>query len=141
MGASARQTSPSLTALKPSPAARWSPTGPPICAMPTPGRTLLPARTASLTSIISLASFVPARRPRDVQLAAGANSKKGEALFNKIGCAICHVPTLTTAPAGTKINGGTYTIPAALGSVTSYPYDDFLMHNVGTGDGILQAGP
>jgi CxxC motif-containing protein (DUF1111 family) len=46
---------------------------------------------------------------------------------------------LTTAPAGTKINGGTFTIPAALGSVTFHPYGDFLMHDVGTGDGILQA--
>jgi CxxC motif-containing protein (DUF1111 family) len=46
---------------------------------------------------------------------------------------------LTTAPAGTKINGGTFTIPDALGSVTFHPYGDFLMHNVGTGDGILQA--
>jgi CxxC motif-containing protein (DUF1111 family) len=46
---------------------------------------------------------------------------------------------LTTAPAGTKINGGTFAIPAALGSVTLHPYGDFLMHDVGTGDGILQA--
>jgi CxxC motif-containing protein (DUF1111 family) len=46
---------------------------------------------------------------------------------------------LTTAPAGTIINGGTFTIPAALGSVTFHPWGDFLMHDVGTGDGILQA--
>ena len=50
-----------------------------------------------------------------------------------------HVPSLTTAAAGTKINGATFTIPAALGSVTFYPYGDYLMHDVGTGDGILQA--
>jgi len=96
-----------------------------------------------LADIDHFARFIRATKApaRDAQLAAGANAKKGETLFNKIGCAICHVPTLTTAPAGTKINGGTYTIPAALGSVTSYPYGDFLMHNVGTGDGILQAVP
>jgi len=96
-----------------------------------------------LSDIDHFARFIRAGKApaRDAQLAASANGKKGEALFNKIGCAICHVPTLTTAPAGTKINGGTYTIPAALGSVTSYPYGDFLMHNVGTGDGILQATP
>jgi len=96
-----------------------------------------------LADIDHFARFIRATKApaRDAQLAGGANAKKGETLFNKIGCAICHVPTLTTAPAGTKINGGTYTIPAALGSVTSYPYGDFLMHNVGTGDGILQAVP
>jgi CxxC motif-containing protein (DUF1111 family) len=76
---------------------------------------------------------------RDSQLASGAVAKKGEGLFDKIGCATCHVETLTTAPAGTKINGGTLTIPAALGSVTFHPWGDFLMHDVGTGDGILQA--
>jgi CxxC motif-containing protein (DUF1111 family) len=76
---------------------------------------------------------------RDAQLASSAAAKKGLGLFDKIGCATCHVETLTTAPAGTKINGGTFTIPAALGSVTLHPYGDFLMHDVGTGDGILQA--
>jgi CxxC motif-containing protein (DUF1111 family) len=41
-----------------------------------------------------------------------------------------------TAPAGTKVNGGTFTIPEALGGKTFYPYSDFLLHDVGTGDGI-----
>ena len=76
---------------------------------------------------------------RDAQLASSTAAKKGLGLFDKIGCATCHVETLTTAPAGTKINGGTFTIPAALGSITLHPYGDFLMHDVGTGDGILQA--
>jgi CxxC motif-containing protein (DUF1111 family) len=40
---------------------------------------------------------------------------------------------------GTKINGGTFTIPAALGAIAFHPYGDFLMHDLGTGDGILQA--
>jgi CxxC motif-containing protein (DUF1111 family) len=76
---------------------------------------------------------------RDAQLANSAAAKHGLGLFGKIGCAICHVETLTTASAGTKINGGTFTIPAALGSITLHAYGDFLMHDVGTGDGILQA--
>ena len=46
---------------------------------------------------------------------------------------------MTTAAAGTKINGGTFTIPPALGGIPFHPYSDFLMHDVGTGDGILQA--
>jgi CxxC motif-containing protein (DUF1111 family) len=96
-----------------------------------------------LSDIDHFAQFMRATKapPRDAGLASSAAAKKGEALFEKIGCAICHVPTLTTARAGTKINGGAYTIPAALGSITSHPYGDFLMHNVGTGDGILQATP
>jgi len=94
-----------------------------------------------LSDIDHFTRFVRATKApaRDFQLASGAVAKKGEGLFDKIGCATCHVETLTTAPAGTKINGGTFTIPAALGSVTFHPWGDFLMHDVGTGDGILQA--
>ncbi len=94
-----------------------------------------------LSDIDHFAQFIRATKApaRDAQLANTAAAKKGLELFEKIGCATCHVATLTTAPAGTKINGGTFTIPAALGSVTFHPWGDFLMHNVGTGDGILQA--
>jgi CxxC motif-containing protein (DUF1111 family) len=74
---------------------------------------------------------------RDSKLANTGQSPQGSKLFDKIGCAVCHVRTLTTAAAGTKINGGTYTIPEALGGKTFYPYSDFLLHNVGTGDGII----
>ena len=96
-----------------------------------------------LSDIDHFARFVRSTKApaRDAKLAKSAAANKGEALFDKIGCATCHVATLTTAPAGTKINGGTFTIPAALGSITLHPYGDFLMHDVGTGDGILQAIP
>ena len=94
-----------------------------------------------LADIDHFARFIRATKApaRDAQLASSAAAQKGLALFEKIGCVTCHVATLTTAPAGTKINGGTFTIPPALGSITLHPYGDFLMHDVGTGDGILQA--
>jgi CxxC motif-containing protein (DUF1111 family) len=94
-----------------------------------------------LFDIDRFARFVRATKApaRDAQLANSATAKKGLALFDKVGCATCHVATLNTAPPGTKINGGTFTIPPALGSATLHPYGDFLMHDVGTGDGILQA--
>ena len=94
-----------------------------------------------LFDIDRFARFVRATKApaRDAQLANSAAAKKGLALFDKVGCATCHVATLNTAPPGTKINGGTFTIPPALGSATLHPYGDFLMHDVGTGDGILQA--
>ncbi len=96
-----------------------------------------------LSDIDHFARFMRATKApaRDSQLASSAVAKKGKALFDKIGCGTCHVETSTTAAAGTKINGGTFTIPAALGSTTFHPYGDFLMHDVGTGDGILQATP
>jgi len=96
-----------------------------------------------LSDIDHFARFMRASKApaRDAQLAASATAQKGQRIFDHIGCATCHVATLTTAPAGTKINGGTFTIPPALGSIALHPYGDFLMHNVGTGDGILQATP
>lgn len=96
-----------------------------------------------LSDIDHFARFIRATKApaRDAQLAASAAAVKGSQLFEKIGCATCHVETLTTARSGTPIDGGTFTIPAALGSVAFHPYSDFLMHDVGTGDGILQATP
>jgi CxxC motif-containing protein (DUF1111 family) len=82
------------------------------------------------------ASEAPAR---DVALSKTPEAKHGEGLFDKIGCAACHIASLTTAAAGTSINGGSFTVPPALGGKTFYPYGDFLLHNVGTGDGIVQA--
>jgi CxxC motif-containing protein (DUF1111 family) len=43
---------------------------------------------------------------------------------------------MVTAPAGTSINGGTFVVPAAIGNRLFHPFSDFLLHDVGTGDGI-----
>lgn len=64
----------------------------------------------------------------------------GSNLFNNIGCAICHVRSITTSPAGTLINGNQFSVPAALGNKIIHPLSDFLLHDVGTGDGIVQNG-
>jgi CxxC motif-containing protein (DUF1111 family) len=68
--------------------------------------------------------------PRDMALAATADAQAGSQLFEQIGCAICHVPSMVTAP-----------VAGALGNKIIHPYGDFLLHDVGTGDGIVQAGP
>jgi CxxC motif-containing protein (DUF1111 family) len=77
---------------------------------------------------------------RDTAVAATASAQRGDALFNAIGCATCHVRTINTATAGTVINGGAFTVPAALGDKAIHPFGDFLLHDVGTGDGIVQNG-
>ena len=76
--------------------------------------------------------------PRDTAVANPSDAIAGSSLFDQIGCSICHVRTITTAAAGTLINGGAFTVPAALGNKNIHPFGDFLMHNVGTGDGIVQ---
>ena len=87
------------------------------------------------TDVIAFADFMRSTKapPRG---AITDEVRKGEALFESIGCATCHVGTLVTAMPGTQINGGTFKIPAALGNKAFHPYSDFLMHDIGTGDGI-----
>ena len=69
-----------------------------------------------------------------------SNTNAGAGLFNSIGCSICHVSSITTATPGTSINGGALLVSAALGNKTIHPYSDFLLHDVGTGDGVVQNG-
>ena len=78
---------------------------------------------------------------RDEKLAATPEARAGERVFKQIGCSVCHVASITTAPSGTKINGGRYTVPEALGDKVIHPYSDFLLHTLGTGDGVpVQSG-
>src|SRR5215471_374427 len=96
-----------------------------------------------LANIDHFAQFIRGTKapPRDVMLAASPASQAGSQLFEKIGCATCHVSTIVTAPPGTVINGGTFAIPDALGNKIIHPYSDFLLHDVDTGDGIVQNLP
>jgi CxxC motif-containing protein (DUF1111 family) len=80
---------------------------------------------------------VPAR---DAALAQTQEAQTGLQIFRQVGCHNCHTQTLTTAPAGTALNGGTFIVPPALGDKVFHPYSDFMLHDVGTGDGIVQNG-
>ena len=79
--------------------------------------------------------------PRDETLAKSLDAQIGADLFEKIGCQTCHVNTLRTVPAGTKLNGGDYMVSPAIGDKVFHPFGDFLLHDIGTGDGIVQNGP
>ena len=85
--------------------------------------------------VVAFADFMRATKapPRGT---ITADVSAGEALFNKTGCAVCHTPSITTARPGTKINGGEFTVPNALGNKIIHPYSDYLLHDIGTGDGI-----
>jgi len=77
---------------------------------------------------------------RDEALAATPDAQAGSDTFNQIGCVTCHLRTLKTADVGTPINGGAFIVPEALGNKLIHPFSDFLLHDVGTGDGIVQNG-
>ncbi len=58
-----------------------------------------------------------------------ASVRQGETLFQQVGCAVCHIPTLTTGPNPV----------AALNRQPVNLYSDLLLHDMGTlGDGIAQ---
>jgi CxxC motif-containing protein (DUF1111 family) len=78
--------------------------------------------------------------PRDAALAGTADAVNGSNLFDAIGCNSCHTRTLTTSAAGTSINGGALTVPSALGNKIIHPFSDYLLHDIGVGDGIVQNG-
>jgi CxxC motif-containing protein (DUF1111 family) len=63
------------------------------------------------------------RRPITAQV------QRGEQVFSQIGCATCHVPTMKT--------GANPMIPA-LSNKDVNLFSDLLLHNIGTGDGIVQ---
>jgi CxxC motif-containing protein (DUF1111 family) len=64
-----------------------------------------------------------------------ASQLNGQALFNTVGCALCHSTSLTTAASGFT----------GMGGVTYHAFSDFALHHMGSNlaDGVNQgsAGP
>jgi hypothetical protein len=89
------------------------------------------------------AEFIRATKapPRHPELVQQPDAQVGSEIFEQIGCAVCHVTAFVTAPAGSIIHGGMFEVPEALGNKIIHPYSDFLLHDVGTGDGIIQGDP
>jgi len=88
--------------------------------------------------VLAFADFMAATRAPGRQNPIPAAAAAGDSLFNAVGCNVCHTRTFTTAAPGTLINGGAFTVPAALGNKIIHPFSDFALHNIGTGDGIVQ---
>jgi CxxC motif-containing protein (DUF1111 family) len=91
----------------------------------------------ALFALFMRATLAP---PVDPVIAASANAQAGSQLFNQIGCAVCHTRTIVTSAPGTLINGGAARVSQSLGNKIIHPFSDFLLHDVGTGDGIVQNG-
>jgi len=77
--------------------------------------------------------------PTDPKPLDPAAVERGKALFmnnERTGCAICHVPDWTTMAAGTTV--ADFSVPDALGNKVIRPFTDLMLHDVNTGDGIVQ---
>ena len=81
---------------------------------------------------------------RDIQKMFSTDIQEGAALFESMNgqysCSVCHVPSITTANRCQPINGGAFQVPEALARKTIHPFGDFLLHDIGTGDFIVQNG-
>jgi CxxC motif-containing protein (DUF1111 family) len=116
---------------------------------------VLPEENTSLGRMVGFPSvFDPVADPEDdgVDVTAFANFMRslkapprgaittqvraGDTLFNQVGCARCHIATIRTAAPGTPINGGVIRVRDAVGNKIIHPYSDFLLHDIGSGDGI-----
>jgi CxxC motif-containing protein (DUF1111 family) len=94
----------------------------------------------NLEDIDHFASFMRSLKApaRDQTSAATPEAKRGAELFTRIGCAICHVETIVTGKSPASLAGpGLHA--EAVENRTTHPYSDFLLHDVGTGDGIAVA--
>ena len=80
-----------------------------------------------LRGIDAFEGFMKFLAPIDRETPSG-QAALGESLFAQIGCANCHVPLLTTGPNENRVFDRQ---AVAL-------YSDLLLHDVGTGDGIVQ---
>lgn len=79
----------------------------------------------------------------DIQQEFASDIAEGRALFTQMpglnySCSACHVPAILTAFPDTVVNKGRFTVDRTLGFKIIRPFSDFLMHDIGTGDGIVQ---
>ncbi len=83
------------------------------------------------SDVVNFAAFIRLSAPA-APAAPTASTANGAALFNSIGCNLCHSPTLTTGPS----------IFTGMSNVNYNPYSDFALHHMGSGlsDGIHQGG-
>ena len=86
-------------------------------------------RRTGLRGIDNFTNFMRLLAPIE-RLPAGDSARAGEDVFQSIGCASCHTPVLMT---GGNPNPVFDRKPVPL-------FSDLLLHDVGTGDGIEQAG-
>jgi len=104
--------------------------------------TLDPTVPNNTDDIFTFAKFMRSTKAPgpDPTLLARASAQAGARVFQRLGCAFCHFPNWQTAASGTPINGGQFTVPDALANKSFHPYSDFLLHDIDTGDGIVQNG-
>jgi len=85
----------------------------------------------SETSLMAVVHFMTALGVPERRIEDQAAFDEGARLFESIGCAACHRPTMVTGTSGKF---------ASLSNQTIYPYTDLLLHDMGEGlsDGVVE---
>jgi CxxC motif-containing protein (DUF1111 family) len=95
------------------------------------------------SDIVNFASFSQLLAP-PTPATSTASQNSGLALFEQIGCALCHSQTLmTNKQNGSGVPGGVETtLYNALAGVVIHPFSDYAIHHMGStlADGINQGG-
>jgi CxxC motif-containing protein (DUF1111 family) len=116
---------------------------------PNPNLNTTVGTTSEMSSdIVNFASFMELLAPPTPVTSYGSVSStsitNGSNLFSKIGCSLCHSPTLVTNQQNGKgaAGGAENTLFTALGGVTFHPFSDFAIHHMGStlADGVSQGG-
>ena len=101
----------------------------------------VPHRTTPANELDAIVKFVRSTEPSkpDPARSVTEGAKEGSEIFDRIGCSVCHVRTLRTAPTGTRLVGSDMVVSKRLGNKKIHPYGDYLLHDIGTGDAIVQS--
>lgn len=88
----------------------------------------------------AMVEFIRGTEPAapDLVRSGTEDAQAGSEIFDRVGCSLCHVRTLKTAPSGTRLAGSGIVVSERLGNREIHPFSDYLLHDVGTGDGIIQ---
>ncbi len=83
------------------------------------------------SDIVNFAAFMRLTAP-PAPATPTVSTQNGQTMFTRIGCSLCHSPSLTTAAS----------VFTGMGNVTYHPFSDFAVHHMGAGlaDGVTQGG-
>jgi CxxC motif-containing protein (DUF1111 family) len=95
--------------------------------------TTAPTVSSDVGLFVAFMQFLDQPTPSTTTPGGAASISRGRSLFNSIGCAVCHTPSLTTQPSH---------LTAGLGNATANLFSDLEVHHMGDGlaDNVSQGG-
>ena len=87
--------------------------------------------------VVAFANFMRSTKAPSRGPITRGRARRRDRCSTQVGCNGCHVSTLRTARGRARASTAARSrVPSALGNKIIHPYSDFLLHDIGTGDGI-----